>query len=97
MDGVALWVEARQRMEIETRQVHVFRLCRDVQSVQTAKDAILHLRRDLGGPALVPEFGKRLAFERPDHTEECKQYAYQCQQVAYMRLGQPSSSGKSIT
>ncbi|CAI2936259.1 protein of unknown function [Aminobacter niigataensis] len=43
MDGVARRVEAFQRVEVKTRQVHVFRLLGHVQTVKPNQNALLHL------------------------------------------------------
>jgi hypothetical protein len=54
-------------MEIETRKIHFFWLHGDIQAVQTAQDAGMHLGVDLPGSAALPKLGQAFAFEAPDH------------------------------
>jgi hypothetical protein len=68
MDRVSHRFEAPQRMEIKARNVHFFRPHGDVQAIQAAQDARMHLRVDLPGPPLLPKLGESLAFEAPDHN-----------------------------
>ena len=68
MDRIARRFEASQRMEIKARDIHFFRPHDDVQAVQSAQDAALHLGINLPRASFLPKFGKTLAFEAPDHN-----------------------------
>jgi hypothetical protein len=54
-------------MEIETRKIHIFWLYGDIQAVQAAQDAGMHLGVDLPSSAALPKLGQTFAFEAPDH------------------------------
>jgi hypothetical protein len=60
-------VEASQRMKIKAGNVHFLGPRDDVQTVQAAQNARLHLGVDLGGPTALPKLGETLASEAPDH------------------------------
>ena len=68
VDRIARRLEASQGMEIKPGDVHLFGPHDDVQAVQSAEDAGMHLGVDLARAPFFPKFGKALAFEAPDHT-----------------------------
>lgn len=54
-------------MKIKPGDVHLFGANDDVQTVQTTQNAFLHLGINLPCASFLPELGKTLAFEAPDH------------------------------
>ncbi len=68
MDRIARRFEASQGVEIKAGDIHFFRPHNDVQAVQSAQDARLHLGINLSGASFLAKFGKALAFEAPDHN-----------------------------
>jgi hypothetical protein len=54
-------------MKIKSGNVHFLGPCDNVQTIQAAQDARMHLSVNLSGPPALPKLGKTLAFEAPDH------------------------------
>src|SRR5580704_982063 len=83
VDRIARGFETSQGMEVETGNVHFFRLRGDVPAIDATQYASMHLRVDLPRPPLLPKLGKALAFEVPDHIPQCKLIADYSQPLAY--------------
>ena len=54
VNRIAPGIEAVQRVEIETGQVHFLRANRNIETIQSREDAPVHLRVDLRTAALAP-------------------------------------------
>ena len=54
MDREARRLEASQGMKIETSEIHFLGSCSNVQSVQPAKNALMHPGVNLCGPPPLP-------------------------------------------
>jgi hypothetical protein len=67
VDRVARWLEASQRMKIETRRIHLIGPYRNIKTVESGEDTLMHLAVDPCSSALFPKLGKALAFGRSDH------------------------------
>jgi hypothetical protein len=67
MDGVTDRPEAPQRVEIEARQIHVFRRGRGVQRVEAAKAPRMERLLDTGSRPFLEDLPQALAPEAPDH------------------------------
>jgi hypothetical protein len=55
-------------MEVEAGDVHFLRPRRNIQSIETTKDANLKSTVDFSRPSSLPKVGKGLALEASDHA-----------------------------
>jgi hypothetical protein len=67
MDRIARRIESLQRMKIKAWEVHFLGATGNVETIQSCKNASMHLRIDLGTFAFGPKLRKGLAFEGSDH------------------------------
>jgi hypothetical protein len=68
VDRIALGIEPLQGMKVEARDVHFLRSDGNVETVESRKNALMHLRIDLRTTALGPQFRKGLALEGSGHS-----------------------------
>jgi hypothetical protein len=54
-------------MKVEARNVHFLGTDRDIETIESRENPLVHFRIDLRALALGPEFRKSLAFEGSDH------------------------------
>ena len=68
VDRVAPRIESLQGMKVEAGNVHFLGSDRDVETIESCKNAFMHLHVDLRGLAVTPKFRESLAFEGSDHS-----------------------------
>ena len=63
VDGITLGTEPLQGMKVEARDVHFLGSDGDVETIESCKNALVHLRIYFRAAALRPQLRKRLALE----------------------------------
>ena len=67
MDRITPRIEPLQGMKVEAWDVHFLSSDRDVETVESCENALMHFRIDLRTPALRPQLRKGFALEGSDH------------------------------